>query len=139
MYYHWYFKVALLLCSDSCKIYIYRTAIHISKRCNSCNQSISISVVKLLTLYLQNFCLWYIAIIVTGLIKVVPLNEFLLIYSKSSHWHIISFILIYLIHMQYSYDIFKVLRVLLLIYSLHYYWYFILLQLLCYSEFHQMC
>ena len=57
MYYHWYFKVALLLCSDNCKIYIYRTAIHISKRCNSCNQSISISVVKLLTLYLQKFLL----------------------------------------------------------------------------------
>ena len=57
LYYHWYFKVALLLYSDSCKTYIYRTAIHISKGCNSCNQSISMSVVKLLTLYLQKFLL----------------------------------------------------------------------------------
>ena len=52
------FKVALLLCSDSCKIYIYRTATYISKKCNSYH-SISISIVKLLplTLYLHEFLL----------------------------------------------------------------------------------
>ena len=33
VYYHWHFKVSLLLCSNNCKNY--RTTIHISKGCNS--------------------------------------------------------------------------------------------------------
>ena len=55
----------LLLCSDSCKIYIYRTATYISKKCYSCNHSIAISVVKLLplTLYLHEFYECYHSIV----------------------------------------------------------------------------
>ena len=44
--------MALLLCSDGCRIYIYRTATYISKKCNSCNQSIAVSVVNFLPLAL---------------------------------------------------------------------------------------
>ena len=55
----------LLLCSDSCKIYIYRTATYISKKCKSCNQSIAVSVVKLLplALYLYEIYEYYHGIV----------------------------------------------------------------------------
>ena len=134
LYYHWYLKVALLLYSDGCKIYIYRTDTYISKRCNSCNHSISISVVKLLplTLYLHEFLLmiyyhhcnrldqscateW----ISSDIFQVLPL-----IYNIF-HTYLSNIYAVLLWHIQSSTaNRFKVLRVLLLIYSLHYYWYF---------------
>ena len=59
------FKVALLLCSDGCRIYIYGTATYISKKCNSCNHSIAVSVVKLLplALYLHEIYEYYHGIV----------------------------------------------------------------------------
>ena len=130
LYYHWYFKVALLLCSDSCKIYIYRTATYMSKKCNICNQSISISVVKLLplTLYLHEIYKYYYSIVndilpslqhASDIFQVLPLTY------NIFHTYLSNIYTVLLWHIQSSTaNRFKVLRGLLLIYSLHYYWYF---------------
>ena len=132
LYYHWYFKVALLLYSDSCKTYIYRTATYISKRCNKCNHSISISLVKLLppTLYFQKILIYYHHCnmldqsCATKWISSDIFQVLQLIYNIF-HTYLSNIYTVLLWHIQSSTaNRFKVLRGLLLIYSLHYYWCF---------------
>ena len=90
---------------------IFTEQLLIIKKSVTGNPSIQISVVKLLPITL---CLHEILLMIyyhhcNRLNQVVPLNEIFLIYSNSCQWHIIYFILIYLIHTCYSYEIFKVL------------------------------
>ena len=132
LYYHWYFKVALHLYSDSCKTYIYRTATYISKKCNKCNHSISISLVKLLppTLYSQKILIYYHHCnmldhsCATKRIS-SDIFQFLQLTYNIFHTYLSNTYIVLLWNIQSSTaNRFKVLRVLLLIYSLHYYWYF---------------
>ena len=116
------------------KSILYRTANYISKKCNNCNHSISISVVKLLplTLYLHEILLmiyyhhcnrhdqkcateWNSS----DIFQVLPLTY------NIFHAYLSNIYAVLLWHIQSSTaNRFKVLRGLLLIYSLHYYWYF---------------